>query len=41
VTLAPYHQLARKVHAKLRAELARIEAKIENGTIIPATHSPV
>ena len=41
VALASYHDLAAKVHAKLRKELARIEAKIENGTIIPATHSPV
>jgi basic membrane protein A and related proteins len=41
VALAPYHDLARKVHPKLRAELAKIKAKIENGTIIPSTHSPV
>jgi basic membrane protein A len=41
VALAPYHHLARSVPARLRAQLARIEAKIENGTITPATRSPV
>src|SRR5262249_54458932 len=41
VTLAPFHHQAGNVPAKLRAELARIKAKIENGTIVPATQSPV
>jgi len=41
VALAPYHHLAGSVPAKLQAQLAKITAKIENGTITPATHSPV
>jgi basic membrane protein A len=41
VALAPFHDFASGIHAGLRAALAKIEAKIENGTIVPATHSPV
>jgi basic membrane protein A len=41
VALAACHHLSSTVPAKLRAALARIEEKIENGTLIPATHSPV
>jgi hypothetical protein len=41
VVLAPYHDRARKAPAKLRAEFAMVKAKIENGTIIPATRSQV
>jgi basic membrane protein A and related proteins len=41
VALAPYHDFARRVPAALRAELARIEEKIERGKIVPATRSPV
>ncbi len=41
VTLSPYHDFASKVPATLQAELATIKADIENGTINPATKSPV
>jgi basic membrane protein A len=41
VALAPYHELAGRVGATLRAELAKIEEKIETGQIVPATRSPV
>jgi basic membrane protein A len=41
VTLSPYHDFASKVPAALQAELATIKTGIENGTIKPATKSPV
>jgi basic membrane protein A len=41
VTLAPYHDFAGKVPASLQSELATIKTQIENGTIKPATKSPV
>jgi basic membrane protein A and related proteins len=41
VVLSPYHDFVRKVPASLRAELAKIKAEIENGTIKPATKSPL
>jgi basic membrane protein A len=41
VALAPFHYLASMVPAALRAELAKVEEKIESGKIIPATHNPV
>jgi basic membrane protein A and related proteins len=41
VVLSPYHDFATKVPASLRAELATIKAEIEDGTIKPATKSPV
>jgi basic membrane protein A len=41
VTLAPFHNFATKVPASLQAELAQIKAQIENGTIKPATKSPI
>jgi basic membrane protein A and related proteins len=41
VTLAPYHDFASKVPASLQSELAKIKAGIENGSIKPATKSPV
>jgi basic membrane protein A and related proteins len=41
VTLAPYHDFASKVPAALQAEIATIKTQIENGTIKPATKSPV
>ena len=41
VGLAPYHLWAGKVPASLQAELAQITTQIENGTIKPATKSPV
>jgi basic membrane protein A len=41
VTLAPYHDFASKVPASLQSELAQIKTQIENGTIKPATKSPV
>jgi basic membrane protein A and related proteins len=41
VVLSPYHDFARKVPASLQAELAKIKAEIEDGTIKPATRSPV
>ncbi|HLQ53774.1 MAG TPA: BMP family ABC transporter substrate-binding protein [Streptosporangiaceae bacterium] len=41
VGLAPYHDFASKVPAALQAELATIKTDIENGTIKPATKSPV
>jgi basic membrane protein A and related proteins len=40
VALAPFHDFAAVVPASLRAELAKVEAEIENGTIAPATKSP-
>jgi basic membrane protein A len=39
--LAPFHQWASKVPAKLQAELNQVKTKIENGTIVPKTASPV
>jgi basic membrane protein A and related proteins len=41
VGLAPYHDFAGKVPAALQSELATIKTQIENGTIKPATKSPV
>jgi basic membrane protein A len=41
VGLAPYHGFASKVPASLQSELAQITTQIENGTIKPATKSPV
>jgi basic membrane protein A len=41
VTLAPYHDFASKVPASLQSELATIKTQIENGTIKPATKSPI
>jgi basic membrane protein A and related proteins len=41
VALSPYHDFAGKVPAALTAELAKIKAEIENGTIKPATKSSV
>ena len=41
VALAPFHDFAGKVPAPLQAELATVRADIENGTIAPATKSPV
>jgi len=41
VGLAPYHLWAGKVPASLQAELKTIQTQIENGTIKPATKSPV
>jgi basic membrane protein A and related proteins len=41
VSLAPYHDFAGKVPASLQSELAQITTQIENGTIKPATKSPV
>ena len=41
VGLAPYHDFASKVPASLQAELKTIKTQIENGTIKPATKSPV
>ena len=41
VALAPYHDFAGRVPAALTAELAKIRAEIENGTIKPATKNPV
>jgi basic membrane protein A len=41
VTLAPYHDFAGKVPSALQSELAQIKTQIENGTIKPATKSPV
>jgi basic membrane protein A len=39
--LAPYHDFAGKVSPALQAELAQIKTGIENGTIKPATKSPI
>ncbi len=39
--LAPYHDFAGQVPASLQAELAQIKTEIENGTIKPATKSPI
>lgn len=41
VVLAPFHDFASKVPAALQAELKTITTEIENGTIKPATKSPV
>ncbi len=41
VTLAPFHDFAGKVPASLQAGLAKVKTQIENGTIAPATKSPV
>jgi basic membrane protein A and related proteins len=41
VGLAPFHDFASKVPASLQAELAQLTTQIENGTIKPATKSPV
>ena len=41
VGLAPYHLWTGKVPASLQAELKTIQTQIENGTIKPATKSPV
>jgi basic membrane protein A len=39
--LSPFHDFSSTVPAALQAELKTIETKIENGTIKPATKSPV
>jgi basic membrane protein A and related proteins len=39
--LSPFHDFASVVPASLQAELNTIKADIENGTIVPATKSPV
>jgi basic membrane protein A and related proteins len=39
--LAPYHQWASKVPAKLQAEIKALQAQIISGKIVPATKSPV
>jgi basic membrane protein A len=41
VTLAPYHDFGSKVPAALTAELAKVKAGIENGSIKTPTKSPV
>jgi basic membrane protein A and related proteins len=41
VVLSPYHDFSSKVPASLQAEIATIKTEIENGTIKPATKSPV
>ena len=41
VALAPFHDFASKVPASLQAELKTLTTQIENGTIKPATKSPV
>jgi basic membrane protein A len=41
VTLSPYHDFSSKVPSALQSELAQIKSQIENGTIKPATKSPV
>jgi basic membrane protein A and related proteins len=41
VTLAPFHDFASKVPSSLQSELAQIKTQIQNGTIKPATKSPV
>ncbi len=40
VALAPYHDFAAKIPARLLAEVARVKARIESGKIVPATRSP-
>jgi basic membrane protein A len=39
--LAPFHDFASKVPASLQSELKTLQTQIENGTIKPATKSPV
>jgi basic membrane protein A and related proteins len=41
VVLSPFHDFASKVPAALQAELKTVMTDIENGTIKPATKSPV
>jgi basic membrane protein A and related proteins len=41
VGLSPFHDFASKVPAQLQAELKTLQTEIENGTIKPATKSPV
>jgi basic membrane protein A len=41
LALAPFHDFASKVPASLQAELKTLQTQIENGTIKPATKSPV
>ena len=41
VALSPFHDFASKVPAALQAELKTIQTEIENGSIVPATKSPV
>jgi basic membrane protein A and related proteins len=41
VVLSPFHDFASKVPAALQAELKTVTTEIENGTIKPATKSPV
>jgi basic membrane protein A and related proteins len=41
VTLAPYHDFASKVPASLQSEINTLKTDIVNGTIKPATKSPV
>ena len=39
--LAPYHQFDSKVPASLKSEINQLKTQLENGTIKPATKSPV
>jgi len=39
--LAPFHDWANKVPIALQSELKSIQTGIENGSIVPATKSPV
>ena len=39
--LSPYHDFASVVPVSLQSELTQVEMGIENGTIVPATKSPV
>jgi basic membrane protein A and related proteins len=41
VALAPYHDFAGQVPARLKAEISKLKAEIESGKIVPATKSPV
>jgi basic membrane protein A len=41
VTLSPYHDFASKIPAALQAEINTLKQDIINGTIVPATKSPV
>jgi len=41
VALAPHHHFSARVTARLRAELAQVKARIQDGQIKPATRSPV
>jgi basic membrane protein A len=39
--LAPYHQFDSKIPSSLKSEIAQLKTQLENGTIKPATKSPV